>query len=287
MNQRDVSQLQSDYLAVKFTAAKDWKGRPCSEAIRRLVKTSLEFLERECKEVSLLSLVPKKSYLAFSTQAKPDLLSRPANSRLFVLDSTTVDHQWDDWFQGNLVTSELERMSYTASVAPCLAMELFDRQNKKGPATYFECLVGHVFSRRFDVLPSKAARLPVGGRSVRLTMDFIFEGDQARPGHHLAVKMSTRERVVQAWAHQSLLDRAYGTGKYLGMMVLFSETKLDLKKREVVEICVPEQWIAYQSLLSRMEVIYYLDIPARYAALAEDYPQLFRIEQFGSLFSRK
>ena len=104
---------------------------------------------------------------------------------------------------------------------------------------------------------------------------------------HLAVKLSTRERVVQAWAHQRILDAAHGVGTYTGIMVLFGETKLASKSLEVVEVCVPDQWLVYQSFLSRMERIYYFDMPQRYAALAAKHPALIQIRQFARFFTEK
>jgi hypothetical protein len=54
---------------------------------------------------------------------------------------------------------------------------------------------------------------------------------------------------------------------------------------EVVEVCVPEQWLVYQSLLSRMERIYYFDLPQRYTSLAEKHPTLIQIRQFAQSFT--
>lgn len=159
-------------------------------------------------------------------------------------------------------------------------MELFDRNNKKGPATYFECLIGHIFARVFGFEPVKQAVLSVSGRRVRMTMDFLFETGDDVANIHLPVKMSTRERVVQAWAHQRLLDSAYGSGSYKGIMVLFSETKLDSRSREVIEICVPDQWLVYQTLLSKMDRIYYFDMLVRYRELTSDFSSTIQIKPF-------
>ncbi|MCG8379815.1 MAG: hypothetical protein MI865_10130, partial [Proteobacteria bacterium] len=90
---------------------------------------------------------------------------------------------------------------------------------------------------------------------------------------------------VQAWSHQRLLDGAYGDGAYQGVMILFSETKLDSRTHEVVEICVPDQWLAYQTLLAEMNRIYYFDTPDRYQKLANDFPHLFTIKQFSAMFA--
>ena len=71
---------------------------------------------------------------------------------------------------------------------------------------------------------------------------------------------------------------------YQAIMVLFSETKLNSRSLEVVEICVPDQWLAYQSLLAKMDRIYYFDMPARYKALTDKYPDLIPIKPFGEFF---
>ena len=44
-------------------------------------------------------------------------------------------------------------MLYTVALAPCLAMELFNRNDKKRPATYFECMIGHIFAKSLDMDP--------------------------------------------------------------------------------------------------------------------------------------
>jgi hypothetical protein len=187
----------------------------------------------------------------------------------------------------SITPEDFGKLSYTAALAPCLAMELFDRQNKKGPATYFECYIGHLFARAVGVNPTKRARLPVAGRDVLMTMDFLFDVGVKHRRLHLPVKMSTRERVVQAWAHQRLLDAAFGDAAYRGIMVLFSETKLDSRSLQVVEICVPDQWLAYQCLLSKMDRIYYFDPPDRYLALSAQHPERMVIRQFGEFFREK
>ena len=113
-----------------------------------------------------------------------------------------------------------------------------------------------------------------------MTMDFLFETSDDVANIHLPVEMSTRERVVQAWAHQRLLDSAFGSGSYKGIMVLFSETKLDSRGREVIEICVPDQWLVYQTLLSKMDRIYYFDMPVRYRELTNDFSSTIQIKPF-------
>jgi hypothetical protein len=279
-----LAQIRGEYERAKSVCAQDWPSDSAGTAVRDLVLTCLRFLQSECSPVTLVSKVKGKNYISFARRGAKDLLSRPANVALFSTDPRVMADRWDDWIVGALQPGELAGLSYTAALAPCLAMELFDRQNKKGPATYFECLIGHIFARSLHASPQKRVTLDVCGRPVRLTMDFLFDlGKRGRV--HLPVKMSTRERVVQAWAHQRILDGAYGAGAYKGIMVLFSETKLDSRTHEVVEICVPDQWLTYQTLLARMERIYYFDVPQRYRELAGAYPDVMTVRPFGDFFT--
>jgi hypothetical protein len=135
--------------------------------------------------------------------------------------------------------------------------------------------------------PTKRVKLPVHGREVLMTMDFLFDVEPMSRKLHLPVKLSTRERVVQGWVHQRLLDAAYGDGVFRGIMVLFSETKLDSRSLQVVEISVPDQWLAYQSLLAKMDRIYYFDLPERYQTLSINYPNVISIQQFGEFFTER
>lgn len=278
------TEIHSRYIAVKESCRTRWGGEPTGRAIRALVLRSLQFLSAECSPVALTSRVRGKVYRGFRRNQPPQVVSRPANDAYFLSDVAVVERMWEDWPRGTVPPADLQRFFYTVALAPCLAMELFDRQNKKGPATYFECLIGYLFAKTLGTEPRKKATLPVQSRTVRLTMDFLFEANN-HASMHLAVKMSTRERVVQAWAHQRLLDSAFGVGTYRGVMVLFGETKLDSRSLEVVEICVPDQWLAYQALLSRMERIYYFDPPERYCNLGGAFPGLIQLKPFGDFFN--
>jgi hypothetical protein len=278
--------LRQGYEATKTACQSDW-GKPQADlALKQFVITSLRFLCDECNKVVLKSEVPGKEYFGFCQKVASSVVSRPANAALFSCNTDWVQNNWDDWILGKLSAQESARLSYSAALAPCLALEVFDRQNKKGPATYFECFVGHTFARAMGKSPEKVVTLAVVGRQARMTMDFLFHLSRS-VRIHLAVKMSTRERVVQAWAHQRILNSAFGDGTYTGIMVLFGETKLDSRSLEVVEICVPDQWLVYQQHLSMMKRIYYFDTPSRYQQLTDSHPDVIQIKQFGQFFLEK
>jgi hypothetical protein len=275
--------LRVEYEKVKSTCAADYKSIDASEAIFELVAVSLNFLKGSCKPINLISKVSNKAYFTFTNGT---VIARPANKRLFIRSIRTIK-TLKDWLADRINSEGFSMLSYTAALAPCLAMEIFDRQNKKGPATYFECYIGHLFAKTVGVNPTKAVRLPIQNRDVLMTMDFLIDVGSGHRKIHLPVKMSTRERVVQAWAHQRLLESAYGEDVYSGIMVLFSETKLDSRSLEVVEICVPDQWLAYQTYLAQMDRIYYFDMPERYRNLSALYPSVIAIKPFGEFFKEK
>lgn len=277
------TEIHDAYHAAKTACQYDLRSQMAGTSIRDLALISIKFLASQCMRIDLTSKVPGKKYMAFMHN---DTVSRPVNRAFFEEDDNFVRREWQNYLDGTIDAGALSRLSYTVALAPCLAMELFDRNNKKGPATYFECFIGHIFSRELQTNPIKCASLPLGGRNIRLTMDFLFD----RPGGvrlHLPVKMSTLERVVQAWAHQRLLNGVYGDAAYKCIMVLFAETKLDSRSHEVVEICVPDQWLAYQSLLAQIDRIYYFDVPSRYQALTDACPGLIQIKQFEEFFREK
>jgi len=274
--------MREEYVKVKKLCSSDFKSPSAGSAILEFVTVSLDFLNSQCQPIELLSKVPGKHYFTFG---KGNVIARPANRALFLTDLVLVSSLWRRWLDGKISAQDFTKLCYTSALAPCLAMEIFDRQNKKGPATYFECYIGHLIARELHTNPTKRVRLPVHGREVLMTMDFLFDVPSTSRKVHLPVKMSTRERVVQAWAHQRLLDAAYGDGGFRGVMVLFSETKMDSRTLEVVEICVPDQWLAYQSLLAQMDRIYYFDLPERYKTLTMEHPDIISIKLFSELFT--
>jgi hypothetical protein len=160
-------------------------------------------------------------------------------------------------------------------------------QDKKTPGTYFELLVGHLLALTFGVQPrNRVEVLTVEDERSTLPTDFIFDLGPRQLKFHVPVKISTRERVVQVWAHQRMLNGVYGEGRFKGVLVALAETKLDLQKLEVVEICLPDQWAVYQRFIARMDRVYYLDLPAKYAALATAFPYI-PVKTFGAFFKEK
>lgn len=116
-----------------------------------------------------------------------------------------------------------------------------------------------------------------------LPTDFIFDLGGGKPKFHVPVKTSTRERVIQVFAHQRVLDGVHGFGRFTGVLVCLAETKLDHERKEVIEICVPKQWGLYQRFIAPIYRFYYFDVPDKYAALRSADPPM-TVTDFGRFF---
>ena len=92
--------------------------------------------------------------------------------------------------------------------------------------------------------------------------------------------------MVQVWAHQRVIDGVYGVGRFKGILVVLTETKLDTRTLQVVEICLPNQWQVYQMFIAQLTRVYYLDLPDRYANLGEGYPRI-AVKELGMFFEEK
>lgn len=259
--------------------------------IAEIVSECVSFLGGETRVLPLKSLVDGKRYFAFRHKDTKARMSRPVNEDLYIVDAQDLSQQLEklkanpamDW----LPADECNRFLYTVAMAFCAFNDVTSDQDKKTPGTYFELLVGHLLALTFGVQPRKRVEvLTVEDERATLPTDFIFDLGPRQLKFHVPVKISTRERVVQVWAHQRVLNGVYGEGRFKGVLVALAETKLDLQKMEVVEICLPDQWAVYQRFVARMDRIYYLDLPAKYAALATAFPYI-PVKTFGEFFKEK
>jgi hypothetical protein len=175
---------------------------------------------------------------------------------------------------------------YTMAMAFCVATDVQKIGDRKTPGTYFEYLVGHLFARELGVNPKKEIEMLNLHTRASIPTDFVFDLGQDRTKLHLPVKTSTRERVIQVWAHQRIIGGVYGVGRFKGILVVLTETKLAGKTRQVVEICLPEQWRAYRMFIAKLERVYYLDVPRKYAGLADAYPNI-QVKRFGEFYAEK
>ena len=102
-----------------------------------------------------------------------------------------------------LTTIERQNMLYTLALAPCLARDLFDRNDKKSSATYFEYFIGHLFAKKFGVNPAAKESFCIGDKNVSLPTDFLFKTNSMKI--HMPVKTSYpfQELRLQNWCRES------------------------------------------------------------------------------------
>lgn len=263
---------------------RDLKGAKVSAALERVIRLSLAFLSRRCKRLELTSSVPNKEYFAFQLKGERGMFSRPVNSQLFDPVATRK-------LISRLVAADLTnidettraRILYSSAISYCCTTDLIRRDDRKTPATFFENLVGHLVSRTFNVNPERQIRVLALAPGTTLPTDFVFDLGRDKGRLHLPVKISTRERIIQVWAHQRVLDGVYGINRFKGILICLTETNMVRKNMSVVEVCLPDQWAIYQMFISQLHRIYYLDPPVAYAPLARRYP-FIQVKSFSNFF---
>ncbi len=270
-----AAELKHEYDELKKLAANDAKNEAVASKLCQIAKQTVEFLATDSHRIDLKSLVPGKQYFAFSQTKTGKKLSRSINAYLFDLDSLKHLSHLRNATLDKLPTDARSKLLYTVVVGFFAANDLLKDGDQKTPATYFEIICGHLLSRAFGVnRRTQVEVLHLEDERTTLPTDFIFDLGPRKPKFHVPVKTSTRERAIQVFAHQRVLDGVHGFGKFTGLLVAFAETKLDHTKREVVEICVPKQWQLYQAHIAPIARFYYFDVPAKYAALADEEPPM-------------
>jgi hypothetical protein len=176
---------------------------------------------------------------------------------------------------------EIVRTTYSIAFSVLAAHDITE-VGRKASATFFEILIGHIAARRLGRAPRKKVVIPESGAF--LPTDYVFDPGKGKRKIHLPIKTSTRERAVQAWVHQLVLERIFGADEYLGVLVVATETKRNAKTDEVIEICVPGQLQMFQSRVAKMTRVDYLDPPQAYLDLARAHPRV-DVRRFGEAWS--
>ena len=263
------------------SAVTDLKGNDASERLAKLIVGSRDFLA-SINRKQLVSKVSGKSYFMFSDAVRKKT-SRPVNLALYddELEIETIENILSCNVDG-MTADQITRSVYTMAMSYCASADILKSSDKKTPGTFFEVLVGHLVSRRLNVNPQTQITVPTLDTSVTLPTDFVFNLGEGKNRLHLPIKISTRERVVQVWAHQRVLDGMHGVARFKGVLVAMAETNKQ-KETSVTEVCLPHQWMAYQMYIAQMFRVYYLDLPEKYVALKNRYP-FIQVKQFGDFF---
>ena len=265
--------MKATYEALKKEVNRGGFGPECHLLIEQLVEAAREKLSG-CERLQLTSKVAGKSYFSFACGERR---SRPVNTELFDERNGNALEIFGRILQGHrreFASGEITRSIYTVAMTCCAGRDVAADGDQKTPGTIFEWLCAAVVQASLNVTPRRS--LPVLNLDLKgeLPTDFVFDLGEEKPKFHLPVKTSTRERIIQVWAHQRVLDGVYGVGRFLAMPVILTETKLDAKKLEVVEICLPWQWRLYQMHIANLWNVCYLDAPAAYLELDTKFPRI-------------
>lgn len=266
-------ELSQQYRRLKAISFDDLGGTDVSALISEMALRSRQILQR-ARRVHLTSQTEKR-YFSFKLGQQ----SRPINEALYVDENREFGQLLDGFragFNGN-TPNEIVRSTYSIAYSVLAAHDVRDI-GRKASATFFEILIGHIVARAIGVAPRRKVRIPESGAD--LPTDYVFDPGKQKRKIHLPIKTSTRERAVQAWVHQLVLERIFGAGVYRGVLVVASETKRDTRTGEVIEICVPRQLQMFQARVAEMSRVYYLDPPTVYLNLAESFPRI-DIRSFG------
>ncbi|MGH9688118.1 MAG: hypothetical protein ACRD5K_13620 [Candidatus Acidiferrales bacterium] len=270
-------ELNRQYRRLKIVSAGNLGSPEVASLIAGMATRAREILQHT-EHVALNSATGKR-YFSFRGEKQ----SRPINESLYE-DNERDFSSLLDVFVAGLPREERDaavRATYSVAFSVFAAHDVHD-VGRKASATFFEILIGHVLARAIGVNPRKKVRVPESGAD--LPTDYVFDPGPRSRKMHPPIKTSTRERAVQAWVHQLVLERIFGAGQYRGVLVVASETKRDTRTGEVTEICVPRQLQMFQARVAEMSRVYYLDPPRVYLELGNAFPRV-EVKPFGDALS--
>lgn len=272
----------ADFDVIQKEIKRDSRADSVTDLFRLFGIANLKFL-RSVKRQALTTTIPNKQYFSF---IKGRTKSRAVCQSLFadaVLTDKFLSAAKARQINQVLSSAEITRACYTLVVSLACVVDLENPGDKQTPGTYFQYLVTHLVAREFDCDPSERVKVKIGGDWVPLTMDLVLDLGDGKPKYNVAIKNSSRERASEVWTHQRILDKAFRERKYTGIFVGLAESKLDHRTNVVTEICVPDQWRAYQQFVSHISAIYYLDAPTAYLNLNRKVPPMI-VKPFGDFF---
>jgi len=272
----------ADFDLIQKEIKKDARADSVTELFRSFGKANLAYLN-QLERKPLTTSISNKQYFSF-INAKTK--SRAVNQGSFqdgALMDKFLNAVRSKQIANELSSEEITRACYTLAVSLACTVDLENPGYKQTPGTYFQYLVTHLLTREFDCAPSERVRVKIGKDEVPLTMDLVLDLGNGKPKYHIAIKNSSRERASEVWTHQRILDTAFQSKKYIGIFAGLAESKLDHRTNDVTEICVPDQWRAYQHFVSRISAIYYLDPPTAYLNLNHKEPPMI-VKPFGDFF---
>jgi hypothetical protein len=211
----------------------------------------------------------------------------------------------------------VNQVIYTAVMSFAACYDIWKPKSRKTPGTYFEVILGTLLGKLLpDHIRGKHIILEESNRKIAVETDLAIDPSVAvepdivvevstksdptlsepkvsvstdivfaapkKPGLVFPAKITTRERIVQAYAHQRILDSFYGEDRFRSILLCISETQRDDVNSRVNDICVPGTIRLFQRHLASLDFICYADPPTRY--LQDDVTELVQVKTLGWLF---
>jgi hypothetical protein len=277
--------MKTAYQSLKKNVNQKGFGVGCHNHIHSLIEAAGSIL-KECQRLPVVSKVAGKSYFIFESAV--GLRSRPVNRDLFSENFEDSAMKFREILRNEghpHSSTEITKAVYSVSIACCAAIDVITKSDRKTQGTIFEWLCAALMQKTLNVAPVRSLDVLNLDLRGKLPTDFVFDLGSEKPKFHLPVKTSTRERIIQVWAHQRVLDGVYGVGRFLAMPIILTETKLDLKKLEVIEICLPWQWRLYQIHIANLWNVCYLDPPSSYLNLNSVFPPV-KVATIGDMLAK-
>jgi hypothetical protein len=297
---------------LKLASSRYNKFQPHHDHCRQLVIAAHEKLRMGStyRDYGVFAGKPAVSYAVFEADGS---VSRPVRPDLFIPDLEKFGWAYDEltgvladttnWPQG--ADALANAVTYTSVMSVACCFDLWQRGSRKTPGTFFEIFMASllqqvlpkaVFTKHIPLAallhdpdlplePDTASAAAEGDEEAEkssVSTDLVVGAPGKAGGLVIPLKITTRERIVQPFAHQRILDAAFGEGSYQSMIVCISETQLDDKTSSVKQVCVPGTVKLFQKYLAPVAALYYCDIPQRYAAA--DMQKIVPVRSVGDLF---
>lgn len=274
----------TELAALQSIAASDYQGgMPVLNHIGHMAHHCASLLEKSAPQ--LLGRCDGKDYHAFRAGSK---LSRPVQLPLLIRHPQRLRSRWSAMCRAarpqeqryDMPQEDINVVLYSVSMAFALCYDLWRPSSRKTPGTFLEIVVGSLLQ---VVIPGKRriAHVPLGGGEM-VSTDIAFVDRDGSKGLVVPVKITTRERIVQPFAHQRILDSVFGEHSFRSVLVCVSEMQ---RKRDegANAICVPGTIRLFQRHLAALSGLYYLDPPERY--LQPDVTAHVAVRTLGSLLA--
>lgn len=254
-----------------------------------------------------------KSYCVFHPDGTSEsMFSRAIRTELWIADPAELEAGWAELVsaiqqagtsasvdQPSVVDvaapREIDRLFYTAVVGFGAAVDLFGAGDRGGPGSFFEMLVGPTLSLLTARPETSGVVVDVPGapgETERVPVDLSFLGGTDGIGLVVPTKISTRERISQAYVHHAILAKTGGETTFRTALCIGNENNMfrqdksaakSYKNAFVTDTLVPSTIVQYQRYIASLSGLYYLDPPHEYLHSSKSgFPP---VRQFSALIS--